>query len=54
MSGNPKIIYINRYRWRDVTDETTAGRVYRLRRVLDIGGDPRRLHEIQNTDSSND
>ena len=47
------VIYINGHAWRDVTHETTADRTYSRRQVEKIGGDPRRVHEIQ-YDSSND
>jgi hypothetical protein len=45
-NGDTKLVWINGYRWRNVTHETTAGPRYALCRVEEIGGDPRRLHEI--------
>ncbi len=52
MAGENRI-YINGYLWRNVTNETTAGRVYSLEQVKEIDGNPRRVHEIQ-ADSSDD
>jgi hypothetical protein len=47
MSGQNNIVYFNGYRWRDVTNQTTAhATTYSRRQVEEIGGDPRRVHEV--------
>lgn len=46
MAGDGPTIYINGYLWEDVTNKTVPGPVYPLEQVKKIGGDPRRLNEI--------
>ena len=55
MTGAQKnIVYINGHVWRDVTHETVVGDVYSQRQIEQIGGDPRRLRELYQANSSDD
>ena len=52
MAAGNNIVWINGHRWNDVTNETTALRAYTRKQVLSIGGDPRRVHEIDYVEGS--
>lgn len=46
MAGNDKVFVVNGHVWRDVSNETCAGRVYDLRDVIKAGGVESRINTV--------
>lgn len=47
MAGGDNYVWINGYRWRDVSNETSgSSRVYDIRDVVKAGGDPERVNTV--------